>query len=105
MSDTLFISSGGAGKLAIYREGKLSELSALPPLTIQSSFIWSDNNLYLQDKKLNVWRYDPINEVAEIIGQYDINALFMTDFKLSISTIVTDNFLTEQRDLVWLSEE
>ncbi|MFT5294426.1 MAG: DNA-binding winged helix-turn-helix (wHTH) protein [Colwellia sp.] len=105
MSDTLFISSGGAGKLAIYREGKLSELSALPPLTIQSSFIWSDNNLYLQDKKLNVWRYDPINEVAEIIGQYDINALFMTDFKPSISTIVTDNFLTEQRDLVWLSEE
>jgi len=59
----------------------------------------------LQDKKQNVWRYDPINEVAKIIGKYDINSLFMTDFKPATSTIVTDNFVTEQRDLVWLSEE
>lgn len=104
MSDTLFISSGGAGKLAIYRDGKLSQLSALPPLIIQSVFVWRDNNLYLQDKKLNIWRYDPISEVAEVIGKYDINSLFMTDFKPSTSTIVTDNFVAEQRDLVWLSE-
>jgi len=105
MSDNLFISSGGAGKLAIYREGKRSQLSALPQLTIQSGYVWRENHLYLQDKKQNVWRYDPINEVAKIIGKYDINSLFMTDFKPATSTIVTDNFIAEQRDLVWLLEK
>jgi DNA-binding winged helix-turn-helix (wHTH) protein len=105
MNDSLFISSGGAGKLAIYREGKRSQLSVLPQLTIQSGYVWRENHLYLQDKKQNVWRYDPVNEAAEVIGKYDINSLFMTDFKPATSTIVTDNFVAEQRDLVWLSEE
>jgi len=105
MNDSLFISSGGAGKLAIYREGKRSQLSALPQLTIQSGYVWRENHLYLQDKKQNVWRYEPVNEVAKVIGKYDINSLFMTDFKPATSTIVTDNFVAEQRDLVWLSEE
>lgn len=104
MNNNLFISSGGAGKLEIYREGKLSQISALPPLTIQSGYVWRDNHLYLQDKKLNIWRYDPISEVAEVIGKYDINSLFMTDFQPENSTLVTDNFVAEQRDLVWLSE-
>ena len=105
MNDSLFISSGGAGKLAIYREAKRSDISALPALTIQSGYVWRENNLYLQDKKQNIWRYDPINEVAEVIGKYDMNSLFMTDFQPSTATIVTDNFVSEQRDLVWLSEE
>lgn len=105
MNDTLFISSGGVGRLEIYRNGKRSQISALPPLTIQSGYVWRENNLYLQDKKQNIWRYDPISEVAEVIGKYDINSLFMTDFKPATSTIVTDNFVSEQRDLVWLSEE
>jgi DNA-binding winged helix-turn-helix (wHTH) protein len=105
MNDNTFIYSGGAGKLQIYRDGKTGELSALPPLTIQSIYVWRDDNLYLQDKKLNVWRYDPIREEAEVIGKYDINSLFMTDFKPSTSTLVTDNFVAEQRDLVWLSEQ
>jgi DNA-binding winged helix-turn-helix (wHTH) protein len=104
MNNNLFISSEGAGKLEIYRDGNLSQISALPPLTIQSGYVWRDNHLYLQDKKLNIWRYDPINEVAEVIGKYDINSLFMSDFKPATSTIVTDNFVSEQRDLVWLSE-
>jgi hypothetical protein len=104
MNNNLFISSGGAGKLEIYREGKLSQISALPPLTIQSGYVWRDNHLYLQDKKLNIWRYDPISEVAKVIGKYDINSLFMTDFQPENSILVTDNFVAEQRDLVWLSE-
>jgi transcriptional activator of cad operon len=104
MSESLFISSRAAGKLDIYRDGKLSKLSALPPITIQSGYFWRENNLYLQDKELNIWRYNPMNEVAEVIGKYDINALFMTDFKPSTSTIVTDNFVAEKRDLVWLSQ-
>ncbi len=105
MNDSLFISSGGKGQLEIYREGKRSQITALPPLTIQSGYVWRENNLYLQDKKLNIWRYDPMNETAEVIGKYDINSLFMTDFKPSTSTMVTDNFVAEQRDLVWLLEE
>jgi DNA-binding winged helix-turn-helix (wHTH) protein len=105
MNETLFISSGGKGKLAIYRKGELSQLSGLPALTIQSGYVWRENNLYLQDKKQNIWRYDPINEDAEVIGKYDINSLFMTDFKPSTSTIVTDNSVAEQRDLVWLLKE
>jgi len=104
VSNSIFISSGGAGKLNKYQDGKPSHISALPPLTIQYRYLWREGHLYFQDKKLNIWRYDPINEIAEIIAKYDINSLFLTDFKPENNSIITDNFISEQRDVVWLFE-
>gem|GEM_PF-3356999 len=104
VSDDIFISSGGVGKLNKYQDGQLGHISALPPLTIQYRYLWREGYLYFQDKKLNIWRYDPINEAAEIIAKYDINSLFLTDFNPENNSIITDNFVSEQRDVVWLFE-
>ncbi len=107
INDDIFITNNAAGQLEKYEYGKLTNISALPPLTLQWRYFWragSDGKfaLYFQDKKLNIWQYNPLNETAKIVGRYDINALFMTDYSAVKHSMLSDNFIAEQQQLVQL---
>ena len=83
----------------------LTTITALPPLTLQWRCLWridaSDSSaLYFQDKSLNIWQFDPISDSAKVIAHYDINALFMTDYCAIKHTMLSDNFVAEQQQLV-----
>ena len=107
INETMFITNNTTGQLEKYHKGQLTKITALPALTIQWRYFWradtqGDFALYFQDKNLNIWRYDPINEQAEVIDHYDINALFMTDYNAQKHSMLSDNFVTEQQQLVQL---
>jgi hypothetical protein len=101
------MTNDATGKLEKYVNGDLTTITALPALTLQWRYFWrTDANgssaLYFQDKELNIWQFDPINDAAMIIGRYDINALFMTDYSASRNSMLSDNFVAEQQQLVHL---
>ena len=107
ISDEIFITNDATGKLEKYVNGDLTAITALPALTLQWRYFWrtdasGSSALYFQDKKLNIWQYDPINDSAMIIGRYDINALFMTDYSATKNSMLSDNFVAEQQQLVHL---
>lgn len=107
INENMFITNNTTGQLEKYHNGKLAKITALPALTIQWRYFWradtqDDFALYFQDKNLNIWYYDPINERAEVVDHYDINALFMTDYNAQKSSMLSDNFVTEQQQLVQL---
>ncbi|MBC3765044.1 winged helix-turn-helix domain-containing protein [Neptunicella marina] len=91
------------GNLSKFVDGKMQPITALPDLIIQSDFIVQNAFVYLQDKQLNVWRYDPVNELADVIGYYDENAMFMSDFNAHSVEMLSDNQQSETREAVWLS--
>lgn len=107
INESMFITNNATGQLEKYHKGELTKITALPALTIQWRYFWrvdmqGDFALYFQDKNLNIWRYDPINEQAEVIDHYDINALFMTDYNAQKHSMLSDNFVAEQQQLVQL---
>ena len=56
---------------------------------------------YLQDKQQNVWRYKPnALEQAEVIGRFDENNLFMSDFSKQSLKMLGDNFVKTNNELV-----
>ena len=107
ISHEIFITNNATGQLEKYQHGKLTKINALPSLTLQWRYFWRADNqgafaLYFQDKKLNIWRYEPLNDTAKIVGRYDINALFMTDYSAIKHKMLSDNFVAEQQQLVQL---
>jgi hypothetical protein len=54
----------------------------------------------LQDKQQNVWRYKPALEQAEVIGGFDENNLFMSDFSKQSLKMLGDNFVKTNNELV-----
>lgn len=107
ISQKIFITNNATGQLEKYQHGKLTKINALPSLTLQWRYFWRADNqgafaLYFQDKKLNIWRYEPLNDTAKIVGRYDINALFMTDYSAIKHNMLSDNFVAEQQQLVQL---
>ena len=58
--------------------------------------------LYIQDKQQNIWQYDAIKDQANIIQQFDLNSLFMTDFNPLEMKMLSDNYAPQQKDLVLL---
>lgn len=107
ISQDIFITNNATGQLEKYQHGKLTKINALPSLTLQWRYFWRADNqgafaLYFQDKKLNIWRYEPLNDTAKIVGRYDINALFMTDYSAIKHHMLSDNFVAEQQQLVQL---
>lgn len=107
INDEILITNDATGKLEKYLSGKLTGITALPPLTLQWRYFWRTNTrgssaLYFQDKSLNIWQFEPINDTAAVIGHYDINALFMTDYSAIRNSMLSDNFVAEQQQLVYL---
>jgi DNA-binding winged helix-turn-helix (wHTH) protein len=103
----ILMTNDATGKLEKYVNGDLTTITALPALTLQWRYFWrtdasGSSALYFQDKELNIWQFDPINDAAMIIGRYDINALFMTDYSASRNSMLSDNFVAEQQQLVHL---
>ncbi len=79
-------------------QGRLP-ISALSHLTLHWRYFWRDNGLYFQDKQQNIWRYRPNTEQAEIVGRYDENSIFITDFSPAKESILTENFVGQRKDI------
>ena len=82
--------------------GQVSETTALPALTLQGRYYMKGNEVYLQDKQQNVWLYNPSLEQAEIIGGFDENNLFMSDFSKQSLKMLGDNFVKTNNELVMI---
>ncbi len=82
--------------------GQVSETTALPALTLQGRYYMKGNEVYLQDKQENVWLYNPSLEQAEIIGGFDENNLFMSDFSKQSLKMLGDNFVKTNNELVMI---
>lgn len=80
--------------------GQEQAITALPPLTLQGRYYVKGNEVFLQDKQQNVWRYNPILEQAEVIGLFDKNNLFMSDFSELSLKMLGDNFVKTNNELV-----
>ena len=74
----------------------------LDHITVQWRYYWRNNMLYIQDKQKNIWQYDAIKDQANIIQQFDLNSLFMTDFNPLEMKMLSDNYAPQQKDLVLL---
>ncbi len=88
------------GRLKKKVDGQPSTITALPSFILQWRYFVKDGYVYLQDKQQNVWRYNALHEKAEVVGKYDINNLFMTDFKPQSNTMLSDNYISEHAELV-----
>jgi len=75
-------------------------ITALPALTLQSRYYVKGNKVFLQDKQQNLWRYHPAKEQAEVIGRFDKNNLFMSDFSKQSLKMLGDNFVKTNNELV-----
>ncbi|MFY8300018.1 winged helix-turn-helix domain-containing protein [Pseudoalteromonas sp. SS15] len=75
-------------------------ITALPTLTLQGRYYAKGNEVFLQDKQQNVWRYNPTLEQAEIVGRFDENNLFMSDFSKQPLKMLGDNFVKTNNELV-----
>jgi len=105
INEKMFITNDATGKLEKYVDSVLTPISALPNLILQWRYFWrTDRNgfsaLYFQDKDLNIWKYDPVAEIATVVGRYNLNALFMTDYSVNKHRMLSDNFVEEQQQLV-----
>jgi hypothetical protein len=58
------------------------------------------NEVFLQDKQQKVWLYNPTLEQAEVIGRFDENNLFMSDFSKQSLKMLGDNFVKTNNELV-----
>ncbi|WP_416305821.1 winged helix-turn-helix domain-containing protein [Neptunicella sp. SCSIO 80796] len=103
ISNAVLLSADVHGKLSKFVNGRVQPIAALPDLIIQSDFIEQDGLIFLQDKQLHVWCYDPVKEQAAVIGHYDENATFMTDFDVNTNQMLSNNQQAEMREAVWLS--
>ena len=103
-----FITNDSSGKLLKYQNGEYSLLNGLDDLIIQWRYFWrknaAGNFLYFQDKKQNLWHYDVLNGNGTVIGHYDKNSLFMTDFDATNQRMLSDNFVAETKSLFYLNE-
>lgn len=79
---------------------QVQAITALPALTLQGRYFVKGNEVFLQDKQQNVWRYNPISEQAEVIGRFDENNLFMSDFSKASFKMLGDNFVKTNNELV-----
>ena len=75
-------------------------ITALPAFTLQGRYYTKDNEVFLQDKQQNVWRYNPVLAQAEVIGRFDENNLFMSDFSNLSLKMLGDNFVKTNNELV-----
>ncbi|TMN87616.1 hypothetical protein CWB72_15160 [Pseudoalteromonas phenolica] len=82
--------------------GQVSETTALPALTLQGRYYVKGNEVYLQDKQQNVWLYNPVLEQAEVIGRFNENNLFMSDFSQYSLKMLGDNFVKTNNELVMI---
>ncbi|WP_404396365.1 winged helix-turn-helix domain-containing protein [Pseudoalteromonas phenolica] len=82
--------------------GQEQAITALPPLTLQGRYYVKGNEVFLQDKQQNVWRYNPKLEQAEIVGSFDENNLFMSDFSQYSLKMLGDNFVKTNNELVMI---
>ncbi|TMP80767.1 hypothetical protein CWB73_10135 [Pseudoalteromonas phenolica] len=80
--------------------GQVQAITALPALTLQGRYYRKGNEVFLQDKQQNVWRYKPALEQAEVIGGFDENNLFMSDFSKQSLKMLGDNFVKTNNELV-----
>jgi DNA-binding winged helix-turn-helix (wHTH) protein len=79
---------------------QVQAITALPALTLQGRYYTKGNEVFLQDKQQNVWRYKPALEQAEVIGGFDENNLFMSDFSKQSLKMLGDNFVKTNNELV-----
>lgn len=105
LNDDLYISNNALGKLALIDQGTMTLIDSLKDIKLQWRYFYKADKqqrsaLYFQDKQKNIWRYELAEDKAQIIAQYDENALFMTDFSAINMTMLSDNFIAEQNDLV-----
>ena len=110
IDERTLIANSKSGQLVKYRDGKRVENSGLPDITIQSRYLLradelGNRNIYVQDKHQNIWRYDVDSDASDIIGRYDNDALFMTDFHLESNAMLSDNFVAQSKDLFLLSND
>jgi len=108
VNQKLFITNNEYGRLIKYENSIPNHIQQFKDTIIQWRYFWrQDNNqkhaLYFQDKQQNIWRYDPVDDTTKVVGHFDENALFMTDFSALKNTMLSDNFVAEKRDLVELT--
>ncbi|MEL7478885.1 MAG: winged helix-turn-helix domain-containing protein [Pseudomonadota bacterium] len=77
-------------------------ITALPALTLQGRYYMKSDKVFLQDKQQNVWLYNPVLEQAEVIGRFDKNNLFMSDFSKRSLKMLGDNFVKTNNELVMI---
>ena len=80
-------------------------IKALPSLVLQGRYYKKDEQAYIQDKKRNIWQYDPVLEKAKIIGHYNQQTLFMSDFSSQSLQMLSDNFVETNNELVLVNFE
>jgi|GEM_PF-1556304 len=97
-NNTLILNDSSQLKKIAHGQG--GEITALPALTLQGRYYVKGNEVFLQDKQQNVWRYKPALEQAEIIGRFDENNLFMSDFSKQSLKMLGDNFVKTNNELV-----
>lgn len=96
--NTLILNDSSQLKKIAHGQGL--EIKTLPELTLQGRYYVKGNEIFLQDKQQNVWRYKPALEQAEIIGRFDENNLFMSDFSKQPLKMLGDNFVKTNNELV-----
>lgn len=105
LNDQVYISNDEHGKLAIIEQGKMKLIPSLADIKLQWRYFYKPDQqgnraLYFQDKQKNIWRYHFAGNKLNLVGQFDENALFMTDFSAINMTMLSDNFIAEKNELV-----
>lgn len=105
LSNEVYISNDEYGKLAVIEQGRMQLIPSLKDIKLQWRYFYKADKqgnkaLYFQDKQKNIWQYEFDEDKAEVVGRFDENALFMTDFSATNMTMLSDNFVAEKNDLV-----
>ncbi|TLX45564.1 hypothetical protein C1E24_18410 [Pseudoalteromonas phenolica] len=96
--NTLILNDSSQLKKVVSGQGQA--ITALPTLTLQGRYYVKGNEIILQDKQQKVWLYNPTLEQAEVIGRFDENNLFMSDFSKQSLKMLGDNFVKTNNELV-----
>jgi len=99
-ADTLWLNTGS--QIMQLGQGQLLPVEALADIVLQWRYFNRGGELYFQDKKQNVWRYEPGTATKTRVGTFGMGSLFMTDFSAEGNRMLSDNFITEQNELVQL---
>ncbi|MFC3034074.1 winged helix-turn-helix domain-containing protein [Pseudoalteromonas fenneropenaei] len=104
-SGKILFSPVDQGKLYQFESNQITAVEPLADIILQWRFFVRDNAVLLQDKQKNIWRYQPDLNKAEIVAQFDEQALFATDFRYEQSAseqlaMLSDNFAKYQANIV-----
>ncbi len=89
--NVVFLDVERNGRLLVMEGAKVSPLMPFAKTMLQWRYFVRDGLLLFQDKQGQIWQYDHQNKDAEVVGHFDEQTLFATDFKTSPLRMLTEH--------------